>query len=85
MLDVGAGDGWFAGELGREAERRHRVLGHNTGAPTSPQICPPASCAPQPSRTTFDIVLLLDVEVEHVEDDGGFLDQSIVTWTRTAC
>ena len=79
MLDVGAGDGWFAGELGREAEGAAIVcwdVNYRSADLAADLPAGVVRIAAEPEGT-FDLVLLLDV-VEHVEDDGGFLDRSIV-------
>ena len=79
VLDVGAGDGWFAGELGREASRaaivcwdvNYRTADVDADLPEGVE-----RTATEPEGT-FDLVLLLDV-LEHVEDDAAFLDTSIL-------
>ena len=75
MLDVGAGDAWFASRLA-EAAGGTAVTCWDTGYETHP---PPADVhpalrfvsTPEP-RARFDLALFLDV-LEHVEDDGAFL------------
>ena len=79
VLDVGAGDGWFAGELGRAAEGAAIVcwdVNYRSADLAADLPAGVVRTAAEPEGT-FDLVLLLDV-VEHVEDDGGFLDRSIV-------
>jgi SAM-dependent methyltransferase len=79
VLDVGAGDGWFAGELGREAAGAAIVcwdVNYRSAELAADLPAGIVRTATEP-QGAFDLVLLLDV-VEHVEDDGGFLDRSIV-------
>ena len=78
-LDVGAGDEWFAAELPW------------AGAPGAEIVCwdvnysrdVDADLGAGIVRTTdgpdglFDLVLLLDV-IEHIDDDGGFLDAAVI-------
>lgn len=80
ILDVGAGDGWFAGELGKQATAGSEIVcwdvnyrSADLAAPLPDRI---VRTAVEPEGT-FDLVLLLDV-IEHVEDDAGFLDRSVV-------
>jgi SAM-dependent methyltransferase len=80
VLDVGAGDGWFAGELGRDVAAAADIVcwdinyrSADLAADLPPGV---ARTAAEPAGT-FDLVLLLDV-IEHVEDDAGFLDGSIL-------
>ena len=78
VLDVGAGDGWFAGELGREAAAAIVCWDVNYRSADLVADLPAGvvRTATEPEGM-FDLVLLLDV-VEHVEDDAGFLDRSIL-------
>jgi len=79
ILDVGAGDGWFAGELRRTWTERAEIvcwdvnygradLGADLPAGIVRTTAEPAGL--------FDLVLLLDV-IEHIEDDAAFLDASV--------
>ena len=83
VLDVGAGDGWFAGELRRRAAARERsCAGTST---TRSRSCSRAgdgrgAHAVRPAGT-FDVVAALDV-LEHVVDDEDFLAGEIVPAIR---
>jgi SAM-dependent methyltransferase len=80
VLDVGAGDGWFAGELSREATDDCEIVCWDINyrsadlAADLPEGV--VRTADEPSGA-FDLVLLLDV-IEHVVDDAGFLDGSVL-------
>jgi SAM-dependent methyltransferase len=79
VLDVGAGDGWFAGELGRAAEGAAIVcwdVNYRSADLAADLPAGVVRTAAEPEGT-FDLVLLLDV-IEHVEDDAGFLDAAIL-------
>lgn len=75
VLDLGAGDGWFAAQLITRLPAGSTITCwdiHYTAADLAEQL--PAGVqrtAHRPARV-FDVVLLLDV-VEHVEDDDAFL------------
>jgi trans-aconitate methyltransferase len=81
VLDVGAGDAWFAEQLTTRLPVR-RIVCWDTGY--TPEFLAsqpaPAGGALQLSRErpvgTFDLLLLLDV-LEHVEDDRGFLAELV--------
>ena len=80
ILDVGAGDGWFAGELSHEATGDCEIVCWDINyrsadlAADLPEGV--VRTADEPDGA-FDLVLLLDV-IEHVEDDAGFLDRSVL-------
>ena len=79
VLDVGAGDGWFAGELGAELAGGEIVcwdVNYASSELDAPLPEGVVRTAVEPEGT-FDLVLLLDV-IEHVEDDAAFLDASVV-------
>jgi SAM-dependent methyltransferase len=79
ILDVGAGDGWFAGELGAELAGCEIVcwdVNYRSEELDAPLPEGVVRTAVEPEGT-FDLVLLLDV-IEHVADDAAFLDDSIV-------
>jgi len=73
ILDAGAGDGWFAAQLGQRMPAGTEIVCWD--ASYTADIVAPApgisftSARPQ---ERFDVVLLLDV-LEHVEDDASFL------------
>jgi SAM-dependent methyltransferase len=75
VLDVGAGDAWFAGELLPTLPAGSRVTCWDTGyadhSPPAPEGESLEFTAEQPAGP-FDLVLMLDV-AEHVEDDLAFL------------
>lgn len=74
VLDVGAGDGWFASRLRDRMPPGTEVTCWDSGyANRIPYSAPPGIrfVASRPDGT-FDMLLLLDV-LEHVEDDRSFL------------
>jgi SAM-dependent methyltransferase len=80
VLDVGAGDGWFASELGRAAADAAIVCWDVNYRSADIDVDLPVGVertATEPEGT-FDLVLLLDV-LEHIEDDAAFLDRSILS------
>jgi SAM-dependent methyltransferase len=82
VLDIGAGDGWFARALAA-AHPGTRVFGFDSGY-TPATLPPPGSnvrfvVAPPPEP--FDVVLLLDV-LEHVADDERFLSHVVESSLR---
>jgi SAM-dependent methyltransferase len=79
VLDVGAGDGWFAGELGADLAGGEIVcwdVNYASAELDAPLPDGVVRTAAEPEGT-FDLVLLLDV-IEHVDDDAGFLDASVL-------
>jgi SAM-dependent methyltransferase len=75
VLDVGAGDGWFANELLPGLAATAEVVCWDVNYRSEDLATPPGQritrTAERPAGP-FDLVLLLDV-LEHVEDDDGFL------------
>jgi SAM-dependent methyltransferase len=80
ILDVGAGDGWFAGELSREMAEGSEIVCWDVNyrsadlAADLPDGVIRTADAPE---GTFDLALLLDV-IEHIDDDAGFLDTAVL-------
>lgn len=79
-LDVGAGDGWFAGELPWAGAAGTEIVCWDVNYSRDELD---ADLGAGIVRTTdgpdgpFDLVLLLDV-IEHIDDDGGFLDAAVI-------
>lgn len=80
VLDVGAGDGWLAGELHGDLSGDAEVVcwdvnysGEDLAAPLPHGL----QRTTEPPSGTFDLVLLLDV-LEHITDDAAFLDEAVV-------
>lgn len=71
VLDVGAGDAWFAARLAEEAgvEVTCWDIGYAAGTPPAARGL---LLTAEPPRRRFPLVLALDV-LEHVEDDRRFL------------
>lgn len=78
VLDVGAGDGWFADQLLADLGPDARVTCWDTGYSEDALSSLAGSLPPRAEFTQvrpdrrFDLLLLLDV-LEHVGDDRGFL------------
>jgi hypothetical protein len=80
VLDAGAGDGWFAGELLGTLDPAASITcwdvnyrSEDLAAPTDPRI---VRTATHPAGT-FELVLALDV-LEHLDDDESFLADTLV-------
>lgn len=85
VLDVGAGDGWLARELARRFGETSTFTCLDPNY--EPDVLARLESAAPANVTyvtdvggTFDLVLALDV-VEHVEDDGAFVDR-LAGWLR---
>jgi SAM-dependent methyltransferase len=80
ILDVGAGDGWFAGELSLDMAGTAEIvcwdINYRSADLDADLPAGVIRTADEPEGV-FDLVLLLDV-IEHVEDDAGFLDGAIL-------
>jgi SAM-dependent methyltransferase len=79
VLDVGAGDGWFAGELGSDLAGGEIVcwdVNYASAELDAPLPDGVVRTAVEPDGT-FDLVLLLDV-IEHIEDDAAFVDRRVL-------
>lgn len=72
VLDVGAGDGWFAQELCAAWDDPLDIALWDSGYIEGQSIQDGLLCIKSQPERTFDLVLMLDV-VEHVSDDVGFL------------
>lgn len=84
VLDVGAGDGWFAdqllADLGPDAQVTCWDTGYSEDALSALADSLPSRAIftrVRPDRR-FDLLLLLDV-LEHVQDDRGFLAELLAT------
>jgi SAM-dependent methyltransferase len=80
VLDVGAGDGWFAHELLPDLPEQAQVVCWDINYRSSDLAVPAGERISRTARRPdgpFDLVLLLDV-IEHVEDDDAFLADDVV-------
>jgi SAM-dependent methyltransferase len=80
ILDVGAGDGWFAGELSHEITDGSEIVCWDVnyrGADLDASLPDGVVRTVDEPEGTFDLALLLDV-IEHIDDDAGFLDASVL-------
>jgi hypothetical protein len=86
VLDLGAGDGWFAERLLQQLPAGSTItcwdINYTPDDLTEALPVGVTRTALRPDRT-FDVVLLLDV-VEHVADDDGFLRDIAVPLLATA-
>lgn len=76
VLDVGAGDAWFAARLAALPERPDVVAldpGYRQGVPGAEGV----RFVSTPPAERFDVLLLLDV-LEHVEDDLAFVSALVL-------
>lgn len=85
LLDVGAGDAWLARELARRFGERVSITCFDPNYEREVLARLEAAAPPNVTHVTdvsgnFDVVLALDV-VEHVEDDGAFVER-LVGWLR---
>jgi trans-aconitate methyltransferase len=81
VLDVGAGDGWFAERLSERIGARRIVCWDTAYTPdllADRRFSAPSGVELSTKRPAgrFDLLLLLDV-LEHVEDDRAFLDDLV--------
>ncbi|MDQ3737979.1 MAG: class I SAM-dependent methyltransferase [Actinomycetota bacterium] len=80
VLDIGAGDGWFAGELLSDVSHDCELVCWDvnyTSEDLQAQLGPRVRRVTDVPNRTFDLVLLLDV-IEHIADDAAFLEQSVI-------
>jgi len=82
LLDVGAGDGWFSGELSRHLPKGSKVTCWDSGYDAHaalPEFSSPGiimkSISTRPTDR-YDVILLLDV-LEHVDTDESFLTELV--------
>ncbi len=80
LLDIGAGDGWFAGELLADLAESAAVtcwdINYTTDDLNSSLPCAIERTTVQPDGR-FDLVLLMDV-LEHIDDDTAFLRDTVI-------
>ena len=80
VLDVGAGDGWFAHELLPDLPAGAQLVCWDINYRSSDLAVPAGeriTRTAQRPEGPFDLILLLDV-IEHVEDDDAFLADDVV-------
>jgi SAM-dependent methyltransferase len=80
ILDIGAGDGWFAGELSQVMTDSSGIVCWDVNyrsADLQADLPPGVVRTADEPAGTFDLALLLDV-VEHISDDAAFLDSSVL-------
>ena len=84
VLDMGSGDGWFAGELLNDLPSGSSIVccdPNYTPTDLATELCPRVSRCTDPPVGFFDLVVLLDV-IEHIEDDDLFLKTIIASRLR---
>jgi SAM-dependent methyltransferase len=72
VLDVGAGDAWFASRLAERKGVQVTCWDVEYGRHPLPPVVPGIRLTAEPPAERFPLVLALDV-LEHVEDDAGFV------------
>jgi hypothetical protein len=72
-LDVGAGDGWFAGELRKQSTDGDRIVCWDINYSADDILSENIEATRERPQARFDVILMLDV-MEHVEEDQPFLD-----------
>jgi SAM-dependent methyltransferase len=80
ILDIGAGDGWFAGELSQEMSDGSEVVCWDINyrsADLAADLPDRVIRTADEPKGSFDLVLLLDV-IEHIDDDATFLDSAVL-------
>ncbi len=80
VLDIGAGDGWFAGELLSDVSRECELVCWDinyTSEDLEAALGPRVRRVTEAPRRTFDLVLLLDV-IEHIADDAAFIERAVI-------
>jgi len=80
VLDVGAGDAWFSGQLVTRAPEVQVTCWDTEYGPEQLRSAAPPGLQLTIARpdAAYDVVLLLDV-LEHIEDDLGFLTATVET------
>jgi SAM-dependent methyltransferase len=76
ILDVGAGDAWFASRLVERAQVEVTCWDVEYGRHPLPQVGPGVRLTAEAPAERFPLVLALDV-LEHVADDAGFLKRVV--------
>jgi SAM-dependent methyltransferase len=80
VLDVGAGDGWFAHELSADLPATAEIVCWDVNYRSEDLATPPGERLTRTAQVPdgqFDLVLLLDV-LEHVLDDEAFLRDAVL-------
>jgi SAM-dependent methyltransferase len=80
VLDVGAGDGWFAHELHSNLSAEAAVVCWDVNYRSEDLATPPGEGilrTVDPPSGHFPLILLLDV-LEHIADDRKFLDEEVI-------
>ena len=81
ILDVGAGDAWFAGQMSRRLGGKVEITVGTMGMENLLRMPKPIEwkgcgyCREQPSKT-FELLLFLDV-LEHIPEDRAFLEKTL--------
>jgi SAM-dependent methyltransferase len=79
VLDIGAGDGWFADQLRSHLSPHSEIICWDVNYSANDLAAPSPAGLQRTTEApagTFDLVLLLDV-LEHIADDAGFLEDQV--------
>lgn len=77
VLDVGAGDGWFTSELEDWLPQHAEIVCWDVNY-SATDLKEVNNRTVEPPRSTFDLILALDV-IEHVSDDSTFVTDQILS------